>query len=76
MKHHVKNLRTVVVQLDAAELLRLTGVKTDTRIIVQAVRADGDRGIIVELVETAQVLEENYPDPTPEEMMRMGWGRK
>ena len=57
MKHHVKNLRTVVVQLDAAELLRLTGVRTDTRIIVQSVRADGDRGIIVELVETAQVLE-------------------
>ena len=60
MKHHVKNLRTVVVQLDAAELLRLTGVRTDTRIIVTSVRADGDRGILVELVETAQVLEENY----------------
>jgi hypothetical protein len=60
MKHHVKNLRTVVVQLDAAELLRLTGVKTDTRIIVQSVRADGDRGIIVELVETAQVLEVDH----------------
>jgi hypothetical protein len=57
MKHHVKTLRTVIVQLDAAELLRLTGVRTDTRITVQAVRADGDRGIIVELVETAQVLE-------------------
>jgi hypothetical protein len=60
MKHHVKNLRTVVVQLDAAELLRLTGVRTDTRIIVQSVRADGDRGIIVELVETAQVLEVDH----------------
>ena len=60
MKHHVKNLRTVVVQMDAAELLRLTGVRTDTRIIVQSVRADGDRGIIVELVETAQVLEVDH----------------